>query len=215
MSPGQIARRVLGERRARVVGRAYRRIFVDLDKAYSVIADQIPRNASVLDVGGGDGEPLNHLLALRSDLRITTIDVAAGVGRWIRSEYADRVTRIESITLQRYVDAGHPAPDVVLISDVVHHVPPEQRQAFLATVASLLRESPDAKVIVKDVEPGHWRATLGRLSDRYVTGDRNVRLVSRVEIIDRMQRALPGIRCMETSLHDADPPNYALVFSNR
>ena len=212
MSPGRFARRLLGERYARMAGRAYRRIFVDLDKAYAVIADQIPRNANVLDVGGGDGEPLNRLLALRADIRITTIDVAAGVGSWIRPEYLDRVKRVPSITLPDYVDAGYPTPDVVLVADVVHHIPSGERQAFFDATARLLLERP-ARLIVKDVEPGHWRATLGLLSDHYVTGDRSVCLVSRDELIDRMRRALPSVSFMETSLHEVDPPNYALVFT--
>jgi hypothetical protein len=212
MSPGRFLRTVLGDRLSRVAGRVYRAIFVDMEKATAAIAAELPTAAQVLDVGGGDGEPLNRLLELRSDVRITTIDVAPGVGRWIHARHLPRVTRIASTSLQAYVASGRPLPDVLLLSDVMHHVPVAGRDAFLAAVADVLKRAPRLRIIVKDVEPGHWRATLGRLSDRYVTGDRDVQLISRNELIDAMRHAHAGIRHHETELFRLDPPNYAVVF---
>jgi hypothetical protein len=204
---------VLGDRHARVAGRFYRAIFVDMKKATAAIAAEIPSGAHVLDVGGGDGAPLNYLLELRSDVRVTTIDVVPGVGRWIRPQYLDRVTRIESTSLHEYLGSGRPLPDVLLLSDVMHHVPVAWRDGFLAVVADVLRRAPALRIIVKDVEPGHWRATLGRLSDHYVTGDRHVQLIARNDLIHAMRRAYAGIRHRETALFAIDPPNYALVFT--
>lgn len=212
MSPGRFVRNLLGDRHARVAGRWYRAIFVDMGKASAAIAAELPAGAQVLDVGGGDGQPLNCLLELRSDVRVTTIDVAAGVGRWIEARHLDRVTRIDSTSLQAYLASGRPLPDVLLLSDVMHHVPVSGRDAFLAGVAELVQRAPRLRIIVKDVEPGHWRATLGWLSDRYVTGDREVELISRNELIDAMRGACAGIRHRETALFAIDPPNYALVF---
>jgi len=214
MSPGRFIRTLLGDRHARVAARLYRAIFVDMAKASAAIAAELPSNAHVLDVGGGDGEPLNWLLELRSDIRVTTIDVATSVGRWIHARHLDRVTRIESTSLQAYLASGRPLPDVILLSDVIHHVPVATRDAFLAVVAEILKRSPELRVIIKDVEPGHWRAALGRLSDRYVTGDRGVQLISRNELIDAMRRAYAGIRHRETALFAIDPPNYVVVFSH-
>lgn len=212
MSPGRFVRTVLGDRNARVAGRLYRAIFVDMAKAGAAIAAEIPRGGHVLDVGGGDGEPLNCLLQLRPDIRVTTIDVAAEVGQWIHAQHLPRVTRIGATTLQTYLASGAPFPDVLLMIDVMHHIPVAQREAFLADVTGALRRAPRMCVIVKDVEPGHWRATLGRLSDRYVTGDRSVRLISRHELAETMRRANARIRCHETNLFAVDPPNYAVVF---
>ena len=214
MSPGRLLRTILGDRQARVAGRLYRAIFVDIAKANAAIAAELPSHARVLDVGGGDGEPLNGLLELRPDVSVTTIDVAPGVGRWIQSRHLDRVTRLESTSLETYLASSRPLPDVLLLSDVIHHVPVAARDAFLAVVAEVLRRVPHLRIIVKDVEPGHWRATLGKWSDRYVTGDRGVQLVSRNELIDAMRRASAGIRHRETALFAIDPPNYALVFSH-
>lgn len=212
MSLGSGVRRLLGDRGSRVAGRAYRALFVDLARASAAIAAEIPRNARVLDVGGGDGEPLNHLLALRPDIRVTTIDIAPTVGQWIDPVHAGRVERLPRTTLQDYVRSGREPPEVLLVSDVMHHVPVGERAAFLATAVAVLDRSAHTRIIVKDVEPGHWRARLGLLSDRYVTGDRATRLVSRRELIDAMRAADARLRWSETGLFAADPPNYALVF---
>lgn len=212
MSLGTLARRLLGDQTFRVAGRAYRSIFVDLDGEIGVLAAEIPESAHVLDVGGGDGEPLDRLLALRPDVRVTTIDVASRVGAWIGALHAARVERYANRTLAAHIASGAPPPDVLLLADVVHHIPSAARGGFFASVAELLRRQPRLRVIVKDVEPGHWRATLGYWSDRYVTGDRDVEPVSRVALVNLLDGICGPLRCRETPLFDRDPPNYALVF---
>lgn len=215
MSPGAIARRVLGDRAFRVAGRAYRAVFVDLDGEIAAIAAEIPRGAHVLDVGGGDGEPLDRLLTLRSDIRVTTIDVAPDVGSWISPANAPRVERCPATTLAMHLASAATLPDVLLLADVMHHVPPARRTEFLAAVAELLRRAPALRLIVKDVEPGHWRATLGYWSDRYVTGDRGVAPVSRAELVELLRGACGPLAWRETPLFARDPPNYALVFERQ
>jgi hypothetical protein len=214
MSPGRFVRSVLGDRAFRAVGLAYRAVFVDLDREIAAIAAEIPPKAHVLDVGGGDGEPLDRLLALRPDIRVTTIDVSPSVGAWIAAAHADRVARVPATTLERYLATGGAVPDVLLACDVVHHIPPDRRAAFFATVAAVFERNSALRLIVKDVEPGHWRAALGYLSDRYITGDRAVSPVSRAALVRAIADSRPGLRWRETSLFDADPPNYALVFEN-
>ena len=97
MPLGSAIRVLLGMRLARRAGRWYRAIFVDLTREASAIATAIPRDAHVLDVGGGDGEPLNHLLALRPDLHITTLDPGPVVGQWIDACFNSRVTRLPNV----------------------------------------------------------------------------------------------------------------------
>jgi len=184
-----------------------------MEKASASIAAELPPQAHVLDVGGGDGEPLNWLLRCRTDIRVTTMDIAPGVGRWIDPVHRDRVTLLESTTLDAYVASGGPVPDVLLLSDVMHHVPVTQRNAFLNVVAALMKRSKSMRVVVKDVEPGHWRALLGEWSDRYVTGDRGVQPISRAELIDSMRRVCEGVRHRETRLFEVDMPNYVVVFT--
>ncbi len=162
-------------------------------------------------MGGGDGEPLNHLLALRPDLRVTTLDPAPVVGEWIEARYHGRVTRLPRTTLAAFLDQSRSIPDVVLIADVLHHIPPGERHDFLKSLSALLQRAPRLRMVVKDVEPGSWRALLGYWSDRYITGDRQVSLISSAETVRLFQQVLGPLHSETTALFDIDKPNYALI----
>ncbi len=209
---GSAVRRLLGVKRARQVGRWYRGIFVDLAKEAAALSAAIPMNAHLLDVGGGDGEPLNVLLASRPDLRVTTLDTAANVGQWIEARFAARVTRLPRTTLASYFAQGGADPDVILIADVLHHIPEGARPEFLGSLKVLLQRWPELRIIVKDVEPGYWRALLGYWSDRYITGDPNVSPISRENLVTLIEAVLGPLRREDTRLFDTDSPNYAVVF---
>lgn len=212
MALGPAIRRLLGGRLARSVGRWYRAIFVDLDKEAAALAAAIPHNAHLLDIGGGDGEPLNHLLALRPDLRITTLDPGPVVGQWIEACFARQVTRLPSTSFAEYLAMGGAEPDAILIADVLHHIPEAMRAGFLGSIRELLERVPQLRIIVKDVEPGSWRARLGYWSDRYITGDLQVSPVSRESLARLFEEALGPLRHEDTNLFDADRPNYAIAF---
>ena len=212
MAFGPLIRRFLGPHLAPRVGKYYRAIYVDLAKVATALAAVIPRDAHLLDVGGGDGQPLNHLLAVRQDLTITTLDPASVVGQWIDPRYQDRVKCLPRTSLSEFVASACVDPDVILIADVMHHIPKSARHEFLDSVAILLDRVPGLRIIVKDVEPGHWRAQLGLWSDRYVTGDRNVSLISRNDVTRLFEDVLGPLHSDETDLFKNDGPNYAIVF---
>jgi hypothetical protein len=196
---------------ARQAGRWYRSIFVDLAKEAAALATVIPPNSHLLDIGGGDGEPLNHLLELRPDLRVTTIDPGPVAGQWVEPRFEDRVTRLPGSSLEKYLADGRTDPDAILIADVMHHIPEAGRPGFLLSVRTLLARSPQLRIVVKDVEPGHWRALLGYWSDRYVTGDPHVSPISREQVVSLFEHALGPLRREETNLFEQDRPNYAIA----
>jgi hypothetical protein len=211
MSVGSAIRRVLGTRLARRAGRWYRAIYVDLDKMALALAEVIPLHAHLLDIGGGDGQPLNHLLALRPDLLVTTIDPAPLVGQWIDAQYLGQCTCLPGTTLADYLTSARADPDAILIADVMHHIPETARDAFINSVSVLVNRVPSLKIILKDVEPGHWRASLGMWSDRYITGDRNIRLISRDGVTKLFERGLGPLRRHDSNLFNVDKPNYAIL----
>ncbi len=196
-----------------MVARYYRAIFVDLKKVAASVSNRIPAHSHVLDIGGGDGEPLNHILSLRPDIRVTMIDVTSSVGSAIRKEFVQRVTRWPGTSIRAFLDRSSIFPEAVLISDVVHHVPLKMREAFFRDIAELTRRSPSTVVIIKDVEPGTFRASLSYLADRYITGDRNVALISRMELKELIMKVWGSVVWSETDLFTRDRPNYAVAFS--
>jgi hypothetical protein len=201
---------VLGPRFFPLAGRWYRRIFVDLDEVVRCLPP-LPSGALVLDVGGGDGEIVNRLLRQRPDLRIVMLDRNPRLGGSLDDEARRRVVLKAGTSLSEYRGAGGQPPDAVLISDVVHHVPVGEREAFFADVRQVLGDAP-ALVIVKDVEPGHFISWLSLMADRYVSGDRQVALVSQDEVERLAVAALPGFASERTALLARNPPNYCSVF---
>jgi len=212
MALGPLIRGLLGPRLARRAGRRYRAVFVDLAKTAAAIAGEIPPDSHVLDIGGGDGEPLNHLLALRPDLRVTTLDPGPEVGRWIEDRFNGQVTRLSRTSLADYIAAARPSPDVVLMADVLHHIPLVARADFLGSLKALLARVPSMRIIIKDVEPDSWRALLGYWSDRFITGDKGVSPISRDRVVSLLEDALGPLRHSDTNLFEIDQPNYAITF---
>jgi hypothetical protein len=209
---GPAIRRMLGARFARRAGRWYRAIFVDLAKEAAALATAIPCGAHLLDIGGGDGEPLNHLLALRPDLRVTTLDPGPVAGQWIEARFEGQVVRLAGTSLAEYLSESRADPDAILIADVLHHIPEAARASFLGSVRALLERAPKLRIVVKDVEPGSWRALLGYWSDRYITGDMDVSPISRERLARLFEEALGPLRREDTNLFEADRPNYAITF---
>lgn len=209
MTIGSLARAVLGKSFPRV-GRLYRSLFADLKKVVAAVP-VIPPRARILDIGGGDGEVVNELLLRYPDAQVTMIDVSRSAGGALRPELRDRVQVLPGLSVREYAGGNPGPPDLIVITDVIHHIAPAERNGFFAE----LRELPGASaatIFIKDVEPGHLRAWLSYLSDRFITGDPNVALVSRAQLRRLVLDAFPGHSVEETRLMQVDSPNYALVF---
>jgi hypothetical protein len=104
---------------------------------------------------------------------------------------------------------GATRPDVVLLADVLHHLPPAERAAYLAQLRE--RAAPDALFIVKEFAPGGLRSRLGWLADCASSG-RAVRFLTPPELRRLAAGALPGLAAFWTPLFDLEPPNYCLLF---
>jgi hypothetical protein len=209
MSPGQLARRLLGPELFKPLGDAYRAFFVDL-AAVAASFPELPRRASILEVGGGDGQLLNALLARYPSAHATMIDISPQLGGALDRALLARVRLLPNTSIRKYVERGYPPPDLISVCDVVHHVPPAQRVRFFADLRPLI--GPGTTLVVKDIRPGSARAYLSYLADRYVSGDRGVRLLDEDALEALVKSAIPGVQAERTALYEQDAPNYALVF---
>lgn len=187
MTPGALVRRVLPTRVERLVADAYRDVFVDLDELARTIGS-LGVFSRAVEVGCGEGA-LASRLSRTTDAQLLGIDIAADPGRnytGAPGRASFRQTRVEEL-----VGAGHTA-DLVVLSDVVHHVPTDERVAFLRSCRALL--TPGGLIVVKEWErrPGIAHA-LAYGSDRYVSGDRNVGFLTRAQLVALVHLAAPDL----------------------
>jgi len=204
-APGQVARKLLG-RHFEAVGNVYRRIFVNLAKIVAFLDSELPPNARLLDIGGGDGAIVDRLLDRRPDLKVTMCDLAPSIGAFLSVENRASVV-LAPATDFTAIDGAY---DCVTIADVIHHVPVDQRDCFFRSLAASCERWGCRKIIVKDIEPGSIRATLSLLADRHITGDKHVVLFSRSEFGEIARRHFP--KAQRTSAMP-DWPNYCEVLS--
>jgi cyclopropane fatty-acyl-phospholipid synthase-like methyltransferase len=210
MTPGQLVRRLLGPRFFPAVGNLYRALFVDLEK----VADSfppMPPDGHLLEIGGGHGQMLNVVLARYPRITATRLDISDQVGDELRPEFRPRVEIRAGTSIAQYA-AGNPRrSDLIVLCDVVHHVPKAERGQFLRDLDLLVK--PGVPLAVKDIRPGSIRGWFAEASDRYVSGDRAVRFIPESEMQALFSRHIPGLSVRPTTLSEVNPPNYCLVFS--
>jgi hypothetical protein len=209
VSIGALARKVLGHKIFPVIGRTYRSLFVDLEEVAQFMCNVIPKDSHILDIGGGDGEPLNYLMAMRYDIRVTLIDLKVGIGNSISKEFRDRVTLLPGTSMRQFIEKNLRQPTCIIINDVIHHIPGADRTGFFKDICDLMTQS-KAILLIKDVEPGYFISRLGYLSDRYISGDRNVSLISKSELCLMLKNVFGKVMITETGLFSVDKPNYLL-----
>lgn len=212
MTIGQIVRKIFGKK-FYVLGQVYRSVFVDLSVVAHSIEPHIPQGAMIVDVGGGGGQLLNYLISLRHDINVKMIDISKSIGSSLNKEYLPMIELYPGTSMREFSSNDKCKPDVILISDVIHHVPKEDRKNFFIDLRAMVGEKDEVRVIIKDLEPGYFRSSLGCLADRYISGDKIVSLVGRADICNIMSEVFgKTVVIKETNLFELDKPNYALLF---
>jgi len=165
MGIGPVIRKLFGPFEGSIT-HAYRRFFVDLQPLACVCAEL--QVTSIIEVGCGEGLFTSLLRSEIPDCKIDGIDVCDGVGRLYQGSSEN--VRFARCTADTYADDGRSA-DLVVVCDVLHHIPLEHRSDFLKTVGVLV--SPTGSLIIKDWAPSNTLIhLLGYISDRFITGDR-------------------------------------------
>ena len=188
MSIGPAVRRMLGPIEA-PISSAYRSMFInvgDLGKAMTAVSF----GSRVLEVGVGDGMIASQIIGRRPDATVLGIDLAENPGSLFEGDHQRVEFRSISTSELRSEIPG--TFDAIIIADVLHHVPPAIRPALLSDVSSLLAD--DGVLLVKETvvvkSPGYW---MGRFSDRWITGDRNVSFLREGELDKLIVDNVPGL----------------------
>jgi 2-polyprenyl-3-methyl-5-hydroxy-6-metoxy-1,4-benzoquinol methylase len=167
VSIGRAVRTRLGRFEA-PVSDFYRGRFVDLDACARILGSTVQPH-SILEIGCGDGQMANQLVERFPAATYQGIDVAPEVGRLFEgaSDRANFLT-IDTRSFRQGTDARY---QLVVVVDVLHHVPKQERADLLDDVRELTAAG--GHYAIKDWVRSRSLAHLAAwASDRIVTGDR-------------------------------------------
>lgn len=170
---GAIVRHSLG-RFERPVSDAYRGIFINLEHLGAVIEDWAsPR--SILEIGCGEGALAEILQKRFPEAAYLGIDIIPHLGRMYAGP-RDKV-RFEHIRAELLAEERSGAFDLIVINDVLHHVPRAERPDVMLAAKKL--RAPGGLLVLKD-----WcrRPTLIHAmvytADVHIGGDKSVHYMS-------------------------------------
>ena len=184
MSIGSSVRKSLGHFE-KPISNLYRSFFLDI----SCLAHQIALwvNAyKILELGCGEGALIECLSKEYPDAELVGIDISSEVGRMFNGD-GNRV-KFRQQRIEDFVQDNFESFDLIVISDVIHHVPWEMHDKFIKTAKKVVK--PGGYMVLKD-----WEFTytpiylLGYLSDRFITGDK-VRFKTRKQMEELISRTL-------------------------
>lgn len=153
-----------------VVSDIWRAMFVDVSDWTRVVTSWSPTPRRILEVGCGEGYSTARLVEAYPGIPLDAIDIAGNIGRLYDGPAGAanfRIAYVEDIAIE-----APAAYDLVVLSDVLHHVPAAQRRSLLEAIRAVL--APGGSLAFKDwhrapIKPIHWAVYA---SDRYLTGDR-------------------------------------------
>ncbi|WP_238368505.1 class I SAM-dependent methyltransferase [Mesobacterium pallidum] len=169
-SIGRTVRKAFGPYE-RQVSELYRRIFIDLEDMSRAIRDW-SEPTDILEIGCGEGALAERLTRDFPQAHYTGIDIIPHLGRLYEGP-ADRV-QFQQVTAEDLAVQQPGRFDLVVINDVLHHVPDALREGILVAARDLL--APGGKLVFKDWvrRPTPIHAAV-YVADVHVGGDKGVR----------------------------------------
>lgn len=206
MGIGPRVRRTLG-RFERPATDCYRSLFVNLHAFVRGIRKCAGSPRRVLEIGCGAGIVTEHLAKAFPDADVTGIDICGEPG-WLCANRAGR-TRFLRMTAAELCATQPQSYQLVVIGDVLHHVPRLHRRELLARAAELTADGGVLvlKEWVRQRTPGFL---MGYCADRFITGD-DVHFMNEEEL-RAIVRDVFGAKSVQSHFHV--PPwtcNLALV----
>ncbi len=94
-----------------------------ITKKDRLIAEIIPDNSSVLDIGCGDGRLLLYLLQTKKNLKVYGIDISESAVEIAKKRGIDA----ECLDILKQGLPGHPVFDYIIMADFIEHIPEPER----------------------------------------------------------------------------------------
>lgn len=207
MGIGATIRRAFGPYEYQIAA-AYRAIYVSLEDYAVKLRQHAPEATRILEVGGGEGAMTELLARDYPDAEILAIDITPKIGRLYRGRRKGVTFREVSV---QEIAVEQPASfDLVVLSDVVHHIPAHLRVEVLQALAACI--APGGKFVLKDwartPTPIHW---LCYASDRWLTGDR-IAYLTPDEMKALMAQSAPDLKLVDESQVSPWANNFAIAF---
>ena len=208
MSVGASVRRMFG-RHERLISDLYRGLFMSLEDYGAMIGKWAAKPRRILEVGCGEGAVTEILAATFPDAQVLAIDITPRTGRM----YQGRIDGVEfrQATVQAIAAEQPGAFDLIVLSDVIHHIPAELRAGVLDAIGQAL--APGGRFVLKDwsssATPIHWLCHGG---DRWLTGARVAHL-SPAEAKSLVTRHVPKLQPVGEERIRPWRNNYAILFS--
>lgn len=207
MAIGSSIRKRFGRHEHRVAG-LYRSAFLNLRDYSAKISDWVPKACHILEVGCGEGAVTEVLAEAYPDANILAIDIAPSAGRLYRGRRGGVVFRQAPVS---DIAAERPSSfDLITLSDVMHHIPPDLRPEILDAIRRCL--APGGRFVLKDwartSTPIHWFC---HASDRWLTGDEVAFLTPR-EALQLVTSSVPDFKPVAQGCISPWKNNYSLTF---
>lgn len=150
------------------VAEVYRRIFVNLDDLSDLMCAWVPQAQRILEVGCGEGAMTERIVQSYPAASISAIDITPRIGRLYRGPVS--TVNFCQETVEQAARRSPASFDLVILADVMHHVPLDARKSMLSAIRHAM--APNGNLIFKDwlvsATPIHW---LCEACERYLTGD--------------------------------------------
>lgn len=151
------------------VAELYRAFFVDLGLFARAVHRWIPDARNILEIGCGEGAICQRLSVLFPNARITGIDIAPTVGRLFQGDSTRVAFSRQSI--QQFGALHRGEFDLVLICDVLHHIPWNLHEEILYEGRNALRNG--GVFVVKEWENRpNLIGGFNYLCEQYLTAER-------------------------------------------
>jgi 2-polyprenyl-6-hydroxyphenyl methylase/3-demethylubiquinone-9 3-methyltransferase len=168
------------------VAEGYRAWFINLDDFARTVAS-IVDPVRIAEIGCGDGAVAERMCREFPGAHYTGIDIAPDPGRLFRGDRAQ--AQFHSVSSSDLLAQAPPPFDLVMLVDVFHHLHVDLRVPTIRDMDALCR--PGGTIVIKDwaraLNPAQFASYM---SDRYISGDRQVHYASRTELRAAIQAGI-------------------------